>query len=163
MTFLLSVNRKEPCECARTQAAAVTPKLNPRGREALWARRKRPWSTELRGMTQVWLKVVVAESFMKLPQSLSFVEVGSSLTKKCLFCEPVSCVSSRAEWGHPEEKKCGKILVNHGLLPTRHVLAPGEGQQEDFAVQPAAQGVGPWWKSRRQAQCEYSNSSLFPR
>lgn len=85
MTFLLSMNRKEPCECARIQAAAATLRLNPRGREALWARRKRAWSTELRGMTQVWLKIVVAESFMKLLQSLSFVEVGSSLTKNAFF------------------------------------------------------------------------------
>lgn len=66
-----------------------------------------------------------------------------------------SSVHSRPEWGDPEEKQCGEIFVNHGLLPTRCVLTSGEGQQEDFPVQLVAQGVIPWWQSRRQTQCEY--------
>lgn len=54
-----------------------------------------------------------------------------------------SSVHSRPERGDPEEKQCGEILVNHGLLPTRCVFTSGEGQQEDFPVQLVAQRVIP--------------------
>ena len=57
------MSRKEPCKCARTRAAAATRRLNSRTPEALWARRKGPWSTEPRSATQVRLKAAIFLSF----------------------------------------------------------------------------------------------------
>lgn len=63
-------------------------------------------------------------------------------------------IHSGPERGDPEEKQRSQILVNHGLLPARHVLLTPGGRQKDVPVQLVAQRLA-GRQTGRAPQCEY--------